>query len=295
CRAVGRAATASASSAPRAAGANRATVVVDTGDGVVWAACISFDGVISGRDALDRADGLIPGLNPVFDTYGGLGAAVCQLRGVGRPPPNCLSGGADYWGYWRNGRYSGGGASATKVRDGDTEAWRWGQGERPGAPTDGSVCAPPPPPTTPTTIAPQTTAAPPPSGGLQPSVPGGGGVTGAPGTTAAPGHSTPGTGPVQGGITSTTTATSVPAPGASTTATTAAVGLVTNGTASASGGGSQQAGGRSTTGATRTSSTRPESHSQVASIVGFVLVLAAISGLVVLARRRRAATRSPVS
>src|SRR5689334_15751186 len=64
------------------AGPNRATVVVDTGSGAVWSACISFSGQISGIEALERADAVITDLNPVFDQYAGIGKAVCRLRGV---------------------------------------------------------------------------------------------------------------------------------------------------------------------------------------------------------------------
>ena len=39
----------------RLMGISRATVVVDTGSGPVWSACISFDGTISGTKALELA------------------------------------------------------------------------------------------------------------------------------------------------------------------------------------------------------------------------------------------------
>ena len=160
CRAV--------SGAPAASGGpQRATVVVDTGSGPVWSACISFAGAISGVQALELAEAQIPGLAPVYDVYAGEGRAVCRLRGVGNDPPDCLGKTVDYWGYFRNGRYSSAGAGAVTVRDGDVEAWRWGSsGATPRPATQGyeaaAYVAPPttaPPTTRPTP--PPTTAAPP--------------------------------------------------------------------------------------------------------------------------------------
>ncbi|MEZ5177104.1 MAG: hypothetical protein R2746_02165 [Acidimicrobiales bacterium] len=131
CRAV--------SGAPAAAGGpQRATVVVDTGSGAVWSACISFRGDVSGIEALELAKAQIPGLAPVYDVYAGEGRAVCRLRGVGTDPPDCLGKSIDYWGYFRNGRYWSTGAGAARVRDGDVEAWRWGSsGAKPRTATDG--------------------------------------------------------------------------------------------------------------------------------------------------------------
>ncbi|MCU1351836.1 MAG: hypothetical protein JWM05_1045 [Acidimicrobiales bacterium] len=296
CRAVGRAA--GSSTTERRVGAHRATVVVDTGDGVVWAACITFDAAsISGRDALDLADGPIPGLNPTFDTYGGLGAAVCQLRSVGRPPPNCLSGGADYWGYWRNGRYSGAGASSTRVRDGDTEGWRWGRGEPLGAPTAGAVCAPSPPPTTqpPPTTPPPTVAPPPPGSTAPPGAPGGGpglGVTpSGPTSSGVPPSTTPPSGNPSSTTTTTTSSTTSTSPAISTPVTAGGTGRTRGGSSAGSGRAESAGAGRRAAGERASASSSGRGLSSGAgSIIGFAAVLAVIVGLAVLARRRRAAT-----
>jgi len=153
CRAVGGG-TVDASGGP-----HRATVVVDTGSGAVWSACISFSGTISGIEALSRADAVITDLDPVFDQYTGLGRAVCRLRGVGTDPPDCLGKAASYWSYSHNGRVAPVGGGAVTVRDGDVQGWRHGSGGLPRAATEGTgatAAAPAPP----TTTAPPTVPAP---------------------------------------------------------------------------------------------------------------------------------------
>ncbi len=140
-------------------GPHRATVVVDTGSGPVWSACVSFSGTISGLVALDGARAQIPGLDPVYEVYAGNGRAVCKLRGTGNEPPDCLSKSAAYWAYFRNGGYSRAGAGTSTVSDGDTEGWRWGTSSSgPRAATDGyrAATAPPPAPTTPRPSPPAT-------------------------------------------------------------------------------------------------------------------------------------------
>jgi hypothetical protein len=148
-------------------GPSRATVVVDTGGGPVWSACISFSGSITGIDALERAEATIVDLDPVYDQYAGLGRAVCRLRSVGSDPPDCLGKSADYWSFSVNGRVASVGAGAVTVRDGDVHGWAYGAGGTPRAATMGSrattapapvptTAAPPPAPTapTPTSLAP---------------------------------------------------------------------------------------------------------------------------------------------
>ena len=85
----------------------------------------SFTGAsISGIEALQAA-----GFDIEVYGYGGLGAAVCRIDGVGRDADaSCLNGGAHYWAYWRNGTYSSVGAGASRVSDGDQEQWAWGSG-----------------------------------------------------------------------------------------------------------------------------------------------------------------------
>lgn len=205
------------SGAPAAAGGpQRATVVVDTGSGAVWSACISFSGTISGVDALELAKAQIPGLAPVYDIYAGQGRAVCRLRGVGNDPPDCLGKTVDYWGYFRNGRYSSIGAGAVTVRDGDVEAWRWGtSGATPRRATDGYQAAAyvaPPPTAAPTTRppAPPTTAAPRPPVGSPATQPGGA----APAPSDVPAGEVPASSTVPAGDAAPTTSTT----SASTTA-----------------------------------------------------------------------------
>lgn len=125
---------------PAATATSRAAVIIDTGSRVVRTV-ITFDGSISGAEALRRA-----GADPVFTVYAGEGAAVCSLLGVGHGPGDCFgvaAGDGRYWGYFRAGagsssfRYWGAGASSTTVHDGDVEGWSYGA--RPSAPPFTSV------------------------------------------------------------------------------------------------------------------------------------------------------------
>jgi hypothetical protein len=139
-------------------GPSRATVVVDTGTGPVWSACISFSGALTGIDALDRADATIADLDPVYDQYSGLGRAVCRLRGVGSDPPDCLGKSADYWSFSVNGRVASVGAGAVTVRDGDVHGWVYGGGGTPRSASLGSRATSAPPPTTTVVPGPAPTA-----------------------------------------------------------------------------------------------------------------------------------------
>lgn len=261
-------------------GPSRATVVVDTGSGPVWSACISFSGTISGIAALEAARSTITDLAPVYETYSGEGRAVCALRGVGSSPPNCLGAQASYWAYFRNGAYARGGASSSKVRDGDVEGWRYGTGSSPPrAATAGTraVAAPPPTTAAPTTAAPAPTAGPAPTAAPSPGV-------GSTPTTVPNGAATTSTS-VAGADGSTTTTVAAgstsTAPPASTTITST---TLDPGTGDAGGGSSSPAGGPV--------DDEGDGGSSAASAVGFgvaVLVLVAV-GLV--ARRRR---RGPAS
>lgn len=205
-------------------GPNRATVVVDTGSGAVWAACVSFSGTISGIEALDRAAAQIPDLSPVYDQYSGLGRAVCRLRGVGTDPPDCLGKSTSYWSFSVNGRVASVGAGSVTLRDGDVHGWRHGTGGAPRPASAGTEATSAPPPTTTTTrpASPTTQPAPPTTrppatvpggsggsgstGGLGGSSSGSGGSsdgasTGAPGSDAGDGGGTGTTVPGDGGST----------------------------------------------------------------------------------------------
>lgn len=130
---------------------HRAVVIVDTGQ-EVRRICVRFaEDFLTGQELLIRAR-----TDPVFRQFSGLGAAVCALCGVGCPADeSCLTcGGDDYWTYSRapkgttTFKLSGGGASSTKVYDGDVEGWRWSNGLLPAYSSVEQVCGPAPATTT---------------------------------------------------------------------------------------------------------------------------------------------------
>ena len=95
---------------------------------------ISFGGSISGLAALQR----VASVETVG--YGGQGAAVCRINGVGNPAVQgqCLGEkSGKYWSYWRAApgatefSYSGTGAGGTSVSDGAVEGWSFGNGAPP--------------------------------------------------------------------------------------------------------------------------------------------------------------------
>lgn len=123
---------------------NRAAVIIDTGNGAPKTACISFQGdSISGAEALELANA-----QPVFQTFGGVGRAVCALCGVGCPPDDsCLTcAGSTFWNYyqskWGSASFtlSGIGAGASRVRDGDVEGWKFGAGQKPPYLSYNTIC-----------------------------------------------------------------------------------------------------------------------------------------------------------
>ncbi len=165
--------------APPAASAemHHAAVVIDTGDGKVRKFCLAFpEESVTGAEALRRIDAAA-----VFATYGGKGEAVCSLCGVGCPSGECFCDRSKYWAYHRAGPGGGAyqasraGVSATTVRDGDVEGWRWGGGDAPPPATVGEVCDVAEPPsrtaaatTTSTTPASSTSTSAPPAGAAPP-------------------------------------------------------------------------------------------------------------------------------
>ncbi|MFN8017503.1 MAG: DUF4430 domain-containing protein [Acidimicrobiales bacterium] len=276
------------------AGSHHATVVVDTGSGPVWSACVSFDGTISGVQALELAEQTIADLDPVWDTYAGEGRAVCRLRGVGTDPPDCLGKDISYWQYYVNGTYARGGAGTTPVHDGDVNGWRYGSGKgSPRPATQGTEAVATPVATT-TTRPPATTTT--------TAAPGHGGLTGQPG-------STPTTAPPSGGSPSGAT-TTTGRPGTTTTGparpTTTAEGDGSPGASEGSGasGGDQGGAKEAAAGAAVARSSGGPSGSTggtsgtgpgpgAASLVGFLAALAAVGGAAVLVRRRRLAAGTP--
>lgn len=122
-------------------GEHRAVVVIDTGS-EVERVCISFDGEISGRDALSLA-----GADPDIRQFAGLGSFVCRMRGVGPAPGSDCPGAGSYWAYSRAAagtremKASELGIDQTKVADGDVEGWRFGTGDPPEWADPAEVCA----------------------------------------------------------------------------------------------------------------------------------------------------------
>jgi hypothetical protein len=122
---------------------HRAAIVIDTGAGIRHV-CIRFTAdYISGKDALDLANQVDPSIQPTYVNYGGMGAFVCSLCGVGNPQGDCTGKqSGKYWAYDRapsgTNKFSTSsmGVSSTEVRDGDVEGWYWGAG---GAPPYASV------------------------------------------------------------------------------------------------------------------------------------------------------------
>jgi hypothetical protein len=125
---------------------------------------ISFNGSLSGLSALQ----MVASVQTIG--YGGQGAAVCRINGVGNPavPGECLGEQNDgkYWSYWRAApgasgfSYSHSGAGTTTVNDGWVEGWVFGTGgSPPGNFCSVSACAPDPPQAAPAPASPATAAA----------------------------------------------------------------------------------------------------------------------------------------
>ncbi len=153
------------------AGPSRAVVIVGS-----TPACITFDGSISGIDALELA-----GAQVISAGFGGLGSGVCAIEGQGCPSSACFQCALpNYWHYFRAN--SGGsftaspvGASSTRVEDGDVEAWVWGSTVGPPATVRvDDVCgpAPAPAPTSPPATDPPETPSPQPAPSPSPLDPG---------------------------------------------------------------------------------------------------------------------------
>jgi hypothetical protein len=121
-------------SAALAEGANRAGVIVVFGPDQVVTTCVSFgEPQLLGSELLRRA-----GLRVVSASTAGVGDSICKINGVGCNFPGehcfcqCLGSPCLYWNYWylQNGKwvYSGRGAGNRTVRNGDVDAWVWGDG-----------------------------------------------------------------------------------------------------------------------------------------------------------------------
>ena len=128
-------------------GVNRAGLVVTFGGGRTENFCIEFtEESITGMQLLQRS-----GLTVVTDSFGGVGAAVCNIDGEGCDDPGncfckCGGGQCQYWAYFqfRDGAwaYSPQGSGLRIVRDGDTDGWVWGPiGNGDGLPRGTPDCA----------------------------------------------------------------------------------------------------------------------------------------------------------
>lgn len=159
-----------------AATTSHAAVVIDTGQ-EVKKFCLAFpEEEISGAEALRRVDAQVQ-----FASFGSRGQAVCSLCGTGCPSSNCFCDPNRFWAYHRAGpggapySFSRTGASATTVRNGDVEGWKWGGGEAPPAAKVSDVCNVDEPPvrsasaasSTTTTSSDSTTTAPPVASGRE--------------------------------------------------------------------------------------------------------------------------------
>ncbi len=161
----------------RAQAGNRVGLAVTHGDGSTITRCISFtEAEISGYDVLQRS-----GLSLVVAQSGGVGAAICAIDGEGCEAGNCFcqcqGSPCVYWSYWHLSQgtwvFSSLGASSHRVRDGDVEGWRWGDGSPPPVVSFDQICAPLPtdtPAPTSTPVPPAPTPVPPTATPLPPVV-----------------------------------------------------------------------------------------------------------------------------
>ncbi len=133
---------------------NRAGIVVDFGDGVVYTSCVDLgaDGQATGQEVLTSA-----GFDVLIE-YSPMGGAVCKIDNQGCNFPGqpcwceCMSSPCVYWSYnhLQEGQwlYSNLGASSYIVRAGAVEGWAWGagtvaQGAAPPLYTFDQICAAP--------------------------------------------------------------------------------------------------------------------------------------------------------
>ncbi len=152
--------------APRGAAAQeegpfRVGVVVVDANGAVTRRCVAFAAEsITGVELLEATD-----LEPVLSVSGG-GVTLCALDDLGCPASDCFcecrSAPCHYWSYFhRTGEgwaYAGVGAATRRLRDGDVDAWVWGDGsQRPPEVTFAELCS------SPETPVPEATPAPTPS------------------------------------------------------------------------------------------------------------------------------------
>lgn len=125
---------------------NRAGLIIEYGPDRVDTLCVTF-----AEDSLTGSDLLLKSGLSVGMQSGGLGVQVCQIEDVGCEPGRepcwcqCLSNPCAYWTYfqWKDGAwaYAPLGATRRAVRDGDVDAWVWGDGKSAPVTDPGLVCA----------------------------------------------------------------------------------------------------------------------------------------------------------
>lgn len=177
--AAGMAPVAAAPAPACAAETPHAALVVDKG-GEVLRYCVDFPAgrtSVTGIELIELA-GQQHGLSYRFDSFAGVGLAVCMLDGLEPADDGCL--GTPYWAYW-HGDGSGGwtfatqGAQASTVPDGGVDGWAWGgSSTRPEPTAAESVCpaeksSPSPSPTPSPTPSPSASPSPSPKASQEPS------------------------------------------------------------------------------------------------------------------------------
>lgn len=126
----------------------QAGLVIVHGDGSLTTQCVTF-----AEESITGAELLVRGGIDVAMEASSMGATICRLAGEGcaypQAPCFCRCEGTPclYWSYWRltgdRWTYSTLGASYSRVRAGDVDGWRWGEGaiDRAQAPPDVTFAA----------------------------------------------------------------------------------------------------------------------------------------------------------
>lgn len=167
----------------QAASAHHAGIVVELGDGQVVHQCVGFETPTVTALAVLQASGI----EYKTQTYGGLGAAVCQIDNEPANYTQCLPSSGSYWvffvsragGAWTN---SAQGVSNATVSDSDAVGFRYDPlgGADPPPVSPAGTCpvvqptptpAPTTPPTAPPTAKPTPVASTPPAGTASPATP----------------------------------------------------------------------------------------------------------------------------
>ena len=120
--------------------ANRAGLVVQSGEGQVITACVRFaEDTLTGYDLLVHS-----GLQVNSLTDPGLGTAVCGIENTGCPVDDCFCAMPAYWSYWEPGptgwAYAVTGSAQTEVVNGSLNGWSWGDGVVPAFYSFQDVC-----------------------------------------------------------------------------------------------------------------------------------------------------------